>query len=249
MASTYLIPQLSENYPHYSESLDNLLKYTKFLLVVSGYAPGIRPRILSIIVHGLVQLDLAIQTEIEDLDDDEVDEIKDAVFSMDDFVNLEHPQSDEVHRLNSSDSELDSASEDSDDNSSVGSMHGIKTDFKKLFVKLDSLMTTMFHYIKSLDKAPTKKYNLTKRHIEIQEDEEESELESVFFNLLDIFVEIVLPTHRIKCVQFLVFYASSLDDSFPEAFMGLLVQQLISDKTSSSITRVSCTSVKTLINI
>jgi RNA polymerase I-specific transcription initiation factor RRN3 len=123
---------------------------------------------------------------------------------------------------------------DDDDNSDTYSESSfnndqIQSDVKKMYMKLDCVMNLIFEYFKSLDHK-------------IRRNQTESDLESVYYSLLDVFEKIILPTHRLKSTQFLVFYVSSLDNSFPEAFMTVLVTHILNEKPST-VTKVAAISV------
>jgi RNA polymerase I-specific transcription initiation factor RRN3 len=155
---------------------------------------------------------------MDDLDEEVVDEIRDAVFAMDDW-DVEHK----------TESEDDERSDSGSDSSGIeDEIVPLASDFKQMFAKLDALMTLMFTYITDLPRTPST-------------PDTESDLESVFYSMIEIFETTILQTHRTKSAQFLLFYITSLDASFPESFMGMLVSHLLDEKPSSVI-RVAATS-------
>lgn len=107
---------------------------------------------------------------------------------------------------------------DSDDEAGISP---IAVDFKEVVEKLDAMLRLVFQYI----------------HDFAQQNPGER-LRILFDVLLNIFDRTILPTHKLRCTQFLWFYACSLDPSFPELFMGLLVSKLF-DVSAPSVIRVS----------
>jgi RNA polymerase I-specific transcription initiation factor RRN3 len=102
----------------------------------------------------------------------------------------------------------------------------IKTDYKAMMRKLDVCMSMVMEHIKSLERKSI-------------DTKDPTVLYDFYYPLLDSFDRIMLPTHKLKCAQFLVFYICSLvPDTFPEDFMGLLVTHLLSG-TESSVIRIS----------
>lgn len=167
-------------------------------------------------------MQIDIQIELDDLEVHEMEEIRDVVFAMDDWIERETTIKGSDSDSSTEHADSDCASSDYEDAELVAS------NYKLMFAKLDALMTLMIQFIKGLPRTP-------------QGFQQESELESVFFSLIEIFERLILPTHRIKSSQFIIFYITSLDDSFADQFMGVLVSHLLSE-TPSPIIRTSATS-------
>ena len=112
---------------------------------------------------------------------------------------------------NSDDLDLDS---DDDFNITPVSM-----DFKDLLVKLDTSMDLVMGMVS----------------MRLKEDHE------FFQELLIIFDSLILSTYRLRCVQFLYFYITSLQNSFADDFMGLLAGKIL-DFSQPTVTRIAASS-------
>lgn len=211
-----MIPVIAKNMPNKSEPLEAHVFFTKSLLRMIEYAPALRHDVLAIIMDGLIKIDTDIQIEIEELSPEEIQEVNDVVFALDDLIS--------DTQMLSSTSPVDSMEtfENSDSEYEGGV---ITSNFKEMFTKLDALMNLMIQYLSGL--ASTTEVN-----------SEDSVLTSVFYSLLEIFETLILPTFRIKSVQFIIFYATSLDPSFPNIFMSTLVTQIL----GNSINGIAATS-------
>ncbi|KAI8913233.1 RNA polymerase I-specific transcription initiation factor RRN3 [Gorgonomyces haynaldii] len=190
---SFLVPILASNLPHKSEDVESHVRYTKSLLRIMEYCPALEQEILSIIVESMSDVHLAL----EDLNEDEIEEIHESVFSMDDIP--------------------DSDSDDSDSENGLV----VQANFRELIAKLDSLMTIMMQHIQTF-----------------ASDQKLDDANNLFLCLLEVFEKFVLPTHKIKCVQFLIFLMTTTQQSFPDEFMGFLVTLLLSENTSN-VTRVA----------
>jgi RNA polymerase I-specific transcription initiation factor RRN3 len=93
----------------------------------------------------------------------------------------------------------------------------ITSDYKVMLTKIDSIMSLLMNYMKELQ-------------------QKEECLYDFYYAILDAFDRIMLPTHKLKYAQFLLFYICSLvPDVFPEDFMGLLITHLLSTQDSNVI--------------
>ncbi|KAJ3255617.1 hypothetical protein HK103_006142 [Boothiomyces macroporosus] len=114
-------------------------------------------------------------------------------------------------------------SEDSDSDSDASSQI-ITSDYKVMITKLDTVMQLAISYISNIKKL-----------------DDQNLLNETFFGILSSFDKIMLPTHKLRSAQFIVFYTSSLIPEYPEEFMGLLVTHLL-NVSSSSVLRESAAS-------
>ena len=114
--------------------------------------------------------------------------------------------------------EQDSDSSDySDSDSDAGSLLLITSEPKKMISKLDSLICVMFDYIVTLSKK-------TQINSSIFPD--------VFDSILEVFNRIMLPTHKLRSVQFIIFLCCSLEPNFCQDFLGSLVSHLVTPSFS-----------------
>ncbi|KAH9271394.1 hypothetical protein BASA83_006486 [Batrachochytrium salamandrivorans] len=226
---SFLLPILTVNFPHKSQDIESQIFYVKSLLRITEYASVLRNQILSVIVEGIVQVDVAIQIEIEELDEEELDAIQDTVFSMDD---LDVSASNKAEPSQSSDvpdeDAVDPSGYESDESSNYEETSLVVADIKGMIEKLDALLYLLFQYVSEIN---------SKGHLE-NPGNTNGEIVSIFYASLDIFDRVVIPTHRLRCTQFLVFYMGSLNKAFPNDIMGLLVSRLFAID-SPSVIRIS----------
>merc|ERR1712196_221895 len=88
--------------------------------------------------------------------------------------------------------------------------------------KLDNMLLLIYHYLKEVCK-------------------EEAECIEVFEALLQIFDRSVLPTHRLKYTQFILFYTASLHPGLPDKFIEHLCQK-IADASEPALRKQACAS-------
>ncbi|KAI9096887.1 RNA polymerase I-specific transcription initiation factor RRN3 [Phlyctochytrium arcticum] len=227
---SFMIPILTENFPHKTESLETHIYYLQNMLHLLQYAPVLRNQAISLIIDRIVQVDVEIQVDLDELDDDVWEAVQRSVFTVD----IENPESvwnqarvpSDPNRASDSDSEeedeeVDDIAFDSDDEDE--NVTPIAADFKLMVEKLDAMLRLMFQYI---------------HDFAAQTANEPARLLQLFEVMLDIFDRTVLSTHRLRCTQYLWFYACSLDPAFPELFLGLLISRLFTF-SSPTVIRVS----------
>lgn len=108
----------------------------------------------------------------------------------------------------------------SESESDEDSLLVISNDSRLMVDKLDTVMVMVFNYIDNRKQNP-------------------NELTDLFYSMIDAFDRIMLPTHKLRCAQFLLFYICSLvPETFPEDFMGLLVTHLL-EVSDSAMTRMA----------
>ena len=139
-----------------------------------------------------------IQIELEDMDEEDWDRFHDGAFDR--YRDPKESESDSHSSEDkNSDDDLDIYSDDD------GAFTPVSMDVKKLIQKLDVLLDILFRHARAkLDKGD----------------------KSLFECFLMAFNSLILPTHRLRCTQFLIFYTSSLDSAFPDDFMGLLASRI-----------------------
>eukprot|EP00842_Homolaphlyctis_polyrhiza_P001926 jgi/Hompol1/2734/HPOL_000803-RA len=225
---SFLLPVLTLNFPHKTKPIEMQLFYVRSLLRIINYAPVMRSQILSLIIEGIVQIDVDIQDEIEELDDEELNEIQDTVFSMDD-LDMSSSSTTTAPLTPTKTAGVPDQTEpavdgyDSDDNGGVAL---ITSDVKGLVEKLDALLCLLFQFSIDIHRADAEKGNVL------------ISTTNVFDTFLDIFDRVILPVHRLRCTQFLIFYMCSLSKPFSEDMMGLLISRLFAI-TSPSFIRIS----------
>lgn len=150
-----------------------------------------------------------------------MEEDEDEIFDMEMEENLKDSFAE-------SDDDSDNNNDDDRDESDHESML-ITIDVKLMIQKLDSLLCLVMNYISDIYKKATSCGDFEK-------------LFDVFDGLLQGFNRVILPTHKIRSTQFIIFYTCSLvPDIFCQDFLGLLISHLIST-ANSSISRISAAS-------
>lgn len=221
LGPSYILSILSKKMPHKTDS--NLQFFCSSLLHISEYLPSIRTEIFGLILELLVEIDADIPfDQLDDLvfEDDEEDE--DGMFEME----MEETLKDS---FSAGDEDPESISSTSDNDSDSDGVMLITSDSKALIQKLDTLMCIVMEYLSDLYKKSVASGDF-------------ENLSEVFDGLLQGFNRIILPTHRIRSTQFIIFYSCSLvPEVFCQDFLGLLISHLITT-SHSSVSRISSAS-------
>ncbi|KAJ3189345.1 hypothetical protein HDU85_002974 [Gaertneriomyces sp. JEL0708] len=217
---SFMLPIITENFPHKREPLNVHVYYLHNILRIINYAQVLRDQVLAVIVDRLVQIDIDIQYELDELDDEVWEQVQQTLFqtsaSNPNNIFNNHTALDGLEDNDDSDTDSEfSFTSDSDNGISP-----IVTPLHSTIEKLDTLLRLVFQYIAEISQK------------------QPDDLASVFFGMMRTFERTVLPTHRVRCVQFLWFYTCSLHPSFPELFLGFLVSKL-TDTSQPTILRIS----------
>jgi RNA polymerase I-specific transcription initiation factor RRN3 len=205
LGPSFIMPILAQHLPHKSQDLQNQVFYVKSLLYMAEYVPTIKTQLFGLIIDLLVQVDIDIH--IDDLD--KVIAEDDGLFEM------------ELELKDTFSESRDTATAQSDTESDQDIQLTIISDSKLMVSKLDTLMCIVMDYIQSLFQK-------------CQTSGDFEDFSAIFDGLLESFNRIMLPTHKLRSTQFIIFYTCSLvPDTFPEDFMGLLVTHLITISHSS----------------
>ncbi len=114
--------------------------------------------------------------------------------------------------------------EESDTNSDSALV--ISSDYKDLISKTDFILFLVLDYISNL-------------HLKSVQKGDISDLSDLFHDLLVSFEKTILPTHKTRFVQFVIFYYCSLCPKYYEDLLGLLVSRLL-DIGNSNIDKICC---------
>lgn len=170
---------------------------------------------IDVIYNVYTQIDIQIEDQEEDLDDAEEEP---DIFTMD----VEEQLKDRFL--------MSRQDEDDYTDSDTESLLCIVSNAKVMTSKLDSLMCILLEYISEIDRG------------RISDEAYDDIFSEIFDGILLTFDRIMLPTHKLKSAQFVLFYACSLSpETFPADFMGLLVSHLM-DISNSSVTRMASSS-------
>ncbi|KAJ3026092.1 UNVERIFIED_CONTAM: hypothetical protein HDU68_006201 [Siphonaria sp. JEL0065] len=267
-APSLLTHIIAENYPHKSEGVDENVWYLKNLMRIVSYAPVLQNSVWLLAIDKLCQIDVEIQTSLDDLDEEEYDSVLQHCFDFDgadldspDLLNspntfasagkvvssIKNGDDFELelsmdalydHGHNSSDRESDNAGGDSDDESDSDIEDSDDEDGGP-----PALIISDFREMAG--KLDSLLQYLMQQVVAVFEAataaQDEALLEGFFQMLLVGFERTVLPTHKCRYTQFLYFKACSLSPKWCEAFLVFLAQKSF-DAGTPSILRVAAIS-------
>ncbi|KAL8768095.1 MAG: hypothetical protein Q9194_005797 [Teloschistes cf. exilis] len=193
-ACRILLSSLTTHFPHHNDSRRAHVVYVHNLLQIAEYAPVLQTDILALITERLVKIDLQVQEDLEDLAED-----------VEDGVVQHVPQT----RLDSAtflDDDQDS-DEESDTDEEMDEDVLRTRDITKSVEKMDRILDMLFTYYDQKASATS----LDSRR-------------SVVDVLMGQFQTIILPSHRSRHTQFLLFHF--IQQSFPhiDAFVATCAQ-------------------------
>ncbi|KAI8827499.1 RNA polymerase I-specific transcription initiation factor RRN3 [Chytriomyces cf. hyalinus JEL632] len=258
-APSLLTPLISENFPHKTESAEQNMWYLKNLMRLASYAPVLENSIWIVVVDKLVQIDVEIQTSLDDLDEDEYDSVLQHCFDFD-GAELDSPDllaspstfasagkaarsaadipGGELSMESLYDEEYDQSDSDSNSDSDIESDEDENDD--EFEIEVAPVITDFREMAGKLDSMLQYLLQQVTRFHKAHE-KEEFVLEGFFSNLLNAFERTVLPTHKCRYTQFLFFHATSLSSKWCEGFLVLLAQKSF-DVSTPAILRVSAVS-------
>ncbi|KAJ3035098.1 hypothetical protein HDV00_004320 [Rhizophlyctis rosea] len=227
---SFILQLLTENFPHKREDLAAHIHYVRNIFQIIDYAPVLRNKILALVIDRVMDIDVDIQQELDELTDEEWEEVIRAIHHADapllDVAASRHTLPSQASLFDENGRPIDGSESDIDfdsdsDSDSDGAASIIEIQCVEVVQKLDGVLRFVFQYLK-----------------DFKQNKSEDELVDLFYVMMDIFDRTVLTTHRIKCAQFLWFYAASLHDAFPEHFIAFLLDCVRHD-TRPDIFRIS----------
>lgn len=257
---SFLVPLFSEYYPHKKANKLAQVTFLSNLLRLAKEFPQMRASIMEIAVGRIIQVDVEIQVKVDELEDDELELVQSEALAVTDYGDkfeleeesndarihspnpqrasmslLEHEQLQQQHGHEGEDEEemhdgntynSDNNEDDEDDEEGKGDACAATQEqsetiahIKEDIDKLDAMLLLMFQFIQGL-------------HANSQVGKESLvQFQSCFLEMLSIFEKIVLPTLKSRYTQFLMFYMSSLSESFPDNFLGILAGRLFGESS------------------
>ena len=211
----HLIPSASNTlrgiliilFPHQSDSRRAHIIYTQNLLKVLDYAPELRTDILALITDRLVKIDVQVQVDIEDLEEEIGDGLVQGIPQTRPDLLDEFENDSDI-----SDEESDS---DEDDDLDERRTKAITRNVEKM----DALLDILFSYYNQ-DISPSKTG---------------SGLATVVETLVSQFVTTILPTHRSRHTQFLLFHFVQQSSDDIDLFVGTCVHKVLDKKQPALI--------------
>ena len=194
-------------FPHQTDSRRSHVIYVQNLLKFIDYAPQLRDEVLGLITERLVKIDVQVQIDLEDLAEDVGEGLVDQIPPV---------RPDLMDDLDESD--VTEEEEDSDEDEEDEEAQRAK-EITKNVEKMDAILDILFsHYAQSF----------TNPSIEQQVGS--------FNILLSQFVTTILPTHRSRHTQFLLFHFAQQSSQYMDTFVGTCVQ-ITFDKGQPAIVR------------
>lgn len=248
---------LVNHLPHEHETKLSHVVYLANLLRVVEYAPQLRNKTVEMFVQKLIQIDVAIQGDLEELEEELEDE---DISDLGETMERRYLERAEFERTSARDrviAELkaqedamkDDDDEEEDEEAELEGLDKIKDTVNKL----DSMLDLVFEYYDDILPA----------------DEESAENPSVeaceaFDIMLATFDGTILPTHQSRFTQFLVFWGSQKSRHFVDMYLGMLlslatdvtkpqsIRQAAAAYASSFIARAKCmdtNSIQTVVQM
>lgn len=238
ITSTF-IPTLANNFPHKTESIKTHAQYVRHLMLIAEYLPLLTDKILEFLIEKLIQIDVEVT-----IDRDELDEEEEQLFSS---VELRDLSDDDSVQYNSDYSGFESDYEgessgyeieesDVDECEAVETQQELFERNKTMLAKVDIIVKLVFNFFKVQKSRDSGDLDSKSENKPIP-----IHLQSSFICMLSIFDRYILPTHRSKYSQILLFYLSLQHLSFAEAFISFLLSRIF-DEASSNYIRINACS-------
>ncbi|KAL9018935.1 MAG: hypothetical protein Q9185_003769 [Variospora sp. 1 TL-2023] len=200
-----LLSVLTKIFPHQSDSRRAHIVYVHHLLKITDYAPILQTDILALITERLVKIDLQVQEDLEEIAEDAEEGV--------------------VQRVPRAQSDMDKIlddSEDSDDESDTDDEmdQDIRRTKKitKNVEKMDYILDMLFAYYDQQFAASSASSQASSLNV-----------------LLSQFQTIILPTHRSRHTQFLLFHFVQQSSAHVDVFVGLCAQTSFDKKRPAMV--------------
>ncbi|ODQ67498.1 RNA polymerase I-specific transcription initiation factor RRN3 [Nadsonia fulvescens var. elongata DSM 6958] len=236
-ASVSLSNILTDFFPHKNDKIKNITRYITNILRVTNYCPETTTSVWALIIERCVQIDSELQDEINMVDDFDEDEIHDNIDESSDEENgnekelevkasnsqsgrgdtmLGNKQNARSKCGNSQESEDEEEEDDYDmyeDGEDVYHEVNSVDQVSVLANKLDYVLVLLFEHLQ------------TKFTYELLSSGDSITL---FRTLLNLFKTYLLPTHKTRAVQYLLFKVSQLHPELMDAFLVSLIEIALS---------------------
>lgn len=224
-SATLLQGMLLDAFPNKMDTTTRLCNFIRNALITTEYCPALRNAVWGMVVEKSVQIDVELQDELDELDEEELFEagLLDAedpdVVDLEDATDAKEEEEEEEHEedreeggvndglaLGDSDDEID----DDDDHVEVNDSSSVG----ELLAKLDGIVSLLLMHVGG-------KFNDGPEEIT-------TETVSMYASLINVFKTYLLPTHRTRFVQYIVFQASQACPEFMDAFLASLIEITLS---------------------
>ncbi|KAK4698116.1 RNA polymerase I-specific transcription initiation factor RRN3, partial [Lecanoromycetidae sp. Uapishka_2] len=206
-AGRLLSISLVNAFPHETDSRRTHVIFVQNLLKLVAYAPQLRGEVLALITERLVKIDVQVQVDMEDLAEDVGEGLVERIPQV-------RPD------LMNDDVDSETSDDDSDTDDEEGDADAQRTKaITKNVEKMDALLDILFS-----------NYN------QVFMEGSEAEREGTLDILLSQFVTTILPTHRSRHTQFLIFHFAQHSPTYIDTFVGTCVQ-ITFDRNQPAIVR------------
>ncbi|CAD6564399.1 MAG: hypothetical protein ASARMPREDX12_002648 [Alectoria sarmentosa] len=206
-AGRTLSSTLTNAFPHQTDSRRSHVIYVQNLLRLVEYSPELRGEVLALITERLVKVDVQVQVDLEDLAEDVGEDLVDQIRpARPDLM-------DDIEEPDMSDREEDSDEDEEDEEAQRAK------EITKNVEKMDAILDILFSHYEQSFTGPS---------IEEQDGS--------FNILLSQFITTILPTHRSRHTQFLLFHFAQQSSEYVDTFVGTCVQ-ITFDKGQPAIVR------------
>lgn len=211
-SATLLQGMLLDAFPNKVDTTTRLCNFIRNALITTDYCPALRNAVWGMVVEKSVQIDVELQDELDELDEEELfdagllDAEDPEVLDLDDATEVKEEAQTHALAFGDSDDEDDDEDDEVEENevSSVG----------ELLSKLDSIVSLLLMHVGG-------KFNEGPEEIT-------TETVSMYASLINVFKTYLLPTHRTRFVQYVVFQASQACPEFMDAFLASLIEITLS---------------------
>lgn len=192
-----------KHFPHKSSRVESTVAYIRNLLRCSEYCKELERGVWSLILERLVELDVELYDDFDD-NEDENDEDEEENFDEPTLV---------LGDDENQDKDLESNSESDEEEITEYELADNSHELLEMNKKLDTILCILFEYLEN-------KIN--------PETLEKGDGICLFTILLDEFKAYVLPTHRTKSVQYLIFRVCHSHPDLLDAFLASMTELALS---------------------
>ncbi|KAL8995113.1 MAG: hypothetical protein Q9169_005096 [Polycauliona sp. 2 TL-2023] len=207
-ACRILLTIVTNIFPHQTDSRRAHIIFTHNLLRITEYAPVLQADILTLITERLIKIDLQVQEDLEDLAEEVEEGVVQHVPKVRSDINSFLDDS-----YDSDDSDDDSDTDDEMDEDTL------RTEtITKNVEKMDCMLDMLFTYYDQMISAPLPPGQIDSAEI-----------------LFSQFQTIILPTHRSRHTQFLLFHFVQQCPAHIDVFVGMCAQTSFDKKRPAMV--------------
>ncbi|KAL6715756.1 DNA independent RNA polymerase I transcription factor [Lecanora helva] len=210
-ASRALSSALIDAFPNELDSRRNHIIYVQNLLRLIGYVPELREEVLRLITERLVKIDVQVQLDLQDLADETGEGLVEKIPQFRPDIMGDEEETD------SSDDESESDLDEEGDAEAQRTKEIIKN-----VEKMDAILDILFSHYDQVFTKSTMQDQIASLNI-----------------LLSHFSTIILPTHRSRHTQFLLFHFAQQSTEHVDAFVGACAQITFDKKQPAMIRQAS----------